>query len=44
MMGLADYMGFEMVLTLAYDLNAADDWADLVSFADDWADLVSFEE
>lgn len=32
MMDLADYLGFEMVLTLAYDLNTADDWADLVEY------------
>ena len=32
MMALADYMGFEMILTLAYDLNKAEDWADLVEY------------
>lgn len=39
MMNLADFMGFEMILTLAYDLNNATDFADLVEYV--WGDATT---
>jgi hypothetical protein len=32
MIELAEYMGFEAIITLAYDLNDAADWGDLVDY------------